>query len=554
MIKKIKSFLNWFLDNHIYLYVVSFIFFYVNSSYVSYPDEFVNIMAGKRMLQGQIPYSGIFDHHMPGAWLLSAVLQLFSFNSFVLFRFWWAMFAFALLLLLVLWIRKNYKEFYPYAVFFSILYPLMGVYFWFHLFLADSIAALLFAVIFWILIVQTLTKRFSYKATVVASLLTFSLVFTSLTYVYMCGALYLWQLYLLFSNKFTWKRFFVYAGISVLPGILFLLFLLISQSFADFYKANVVYNTELYVNIPNFEKGRIFNPIKFALTLIYNFLGTYIPLLSQIKYFDIYFPMGTVAGLSTLVLLIIMGYRNVLLGVIYFLILTLSTPRSDVSKLSETDYQMTMFLVLGAVSSLVVLYVIRTTKIQDQLLVDLKRVVGVIISIFLVFCTVFLLNNTYSKYYQRYTQKMPSINDLSYTGSFVNDVIGKDDYYWVGPYHPEDVFFVEKGRLPGKYFFMMPQFGEHDYFRNDFISQFETNKPTIIMFRHEDSIFMTPADKFGKFLLDWMDKKYSRLNEEEVELLKSPSSFNIRTDFYILNEDKEEVLQRMKDTGYINIK
>lgn len=523
----------------------------INANYVMYPDEFVNFMSGKLILQGNTPYTEIFDHHMPGAWLLAAFLQLFSFGSFVLLRFWWAVFEFFSFLGLLLWVRKNYREFFPYVAFSAILYPLMGVYFWFHLFLGDSVAALFFAITFWILIVQTFTKRVSYKATVLAGLLTAGIIFSSLTYVYMCGALYLWQLYLIFSSKFTWKKFFIYSGFAAAPFILFLIYLLISGSFGAFYKANIVYNTELYVSIPNFEKGRIFNPIKFALTMIYNFLGNYIPLLSQIKYLDIYFPMGTLAGLSTLVLFLIIGYRNAFIGLLYFLVLTLSTPRSDVSKLSETDYQMTMFLVIGALSSMVVLYVIKNAKIQDQLLNDLKRITGLLVGIFLLFSTLFLLSNAYSKFYQRYTQKMPSIVDRSFSAEFINDVIAEDDYYWIGPYHPDTVFFVEKGKLPGKYYFMMPQFGEHDYFKNDFLAQFETNTPAIIIFRHEDSIFMTPADKFGKFLLDWMEYKYVRLDEEEVEILKSPSTFNIRTDFYILKEDKAEVIQRMKDTGYL---
>lgn len=551
MIKRLKHLYNWFINNQVYLYLVSFVFFIVNFNYVSYPDEFVNIMAGKLLLQGNLPYSQIFDHHMPGAWILAAIFQIFSFGSFVLFRFWWAAFAFAGFLFLVLWIRKNYKEFFPYTVFYTILYPLMGVYFWFHLFLADSVSALFFAITFWMLIVQTLTKRVSYKALLVTSLLTFMILFSSLTYVYLCGVLYLWQLYLFITSKPTWKKFWIYTAVSAAPYALFVLFLLATQTFDDFLKANVTYNTELYVNIPNYVKGRYFNPIKFAMTIIFNFLGNYIPLLSQIKHLDIYFPLGTLSGLSTLLLFLILGYRNVFLGLLYFLVLNFSTARSDVSKLNETDYQMTMFLVLGALSSLVVLYVIRTSKIQDRLLEDLKRLAGVIISIFLLFSTVFLLHNAYSKYFQRYTQAMPSIVDLSYTGAFINDVIGEEDYYWIGPYHPEDVFFVEKGNMPGKYFFMMPQFGEHEYFRNDFIAQFEKNKPAVIMFRHEDSIFMTPADRFGKFFLDWMDDKYSRLDEEEVEILKSPSTFNIRTDFYILNDKEDEVLQRMKDTGYL---
>ena len=75
--------------------------------YVMYPDEFVNILGGKFINMGKVPYRDFFDHHLPGAWYLSAVLQWFSAGSYVLFRIWWGIFTFACLLGVGVYIKRE---------------------------------------------------------------------------------------------------------------------------------------------------------------------------------------------------------------------------------------------------------------------------------------------------------------------------------------------------------------------------------------------------------------------------------------------------------------
>jgi len=539
-------------NKHILFYVLSFLFFYINSSYISYPDEFSNLLGGKLMLQGLVPYKDFFDHHMPFGWLLSAFILLFSFGSYTLFRFWWATLAFVALSILAIWIKKNYREFYYPVLIYLILYPLMGVYFWFHLVLADSLAALFISLVFWILIVQSLTKKIDKKALMVASILIAAIVFSSLTYIYLIGILYLWILYLFVYDNRSIKEAGKIIGIFFIPYVIFLLYLLFTNSLWDFYNANVLYNTQHYISIPNYVSGRFFNPIKFALALIYNFYNNYIPLLSQIKHLDLYFPIITLSGLSTLTLFILLIRKYPTTAVLYFFFLSFSSPRSDIQKVSETNYQMSAFIVIGVMSSIISLFLIRKYPPKERLFSDLARLVQVIIFIFLLFSSIFLLNNTYSKYFLRYTQKMPYIINYTFTSDFLNDIVKRGDYYWIGPFHPEDMFFVRNGRLPGKYFFLMPQFSEDDFYKQDFIKQFEANPPQFIVYPREDSIFMTPAIEFGAFFLDWVDNRYIQLKDiPEVEIIKNPSSIKLRDDIFILKSQKDELLGRLKDVGYI---
>ncbi len=533
----------------ILLFLGIFLIFKINSHYLAYPDEFVNLLGGMAINKGGVPYKDFFDHHLPLAWYLAAILLRISFNSFTLFRFFWMLLNFFTLLFVGLWIRKNHKSFYNYYLGFFLLYPLMGIYFWFHLYLADSLAVLFFAIIFWLLLVQTLTKKIDWRILLLTSFLNFCLAFSSMTFLYLVLVLYLWQLYLVFISKKNWLSF---IGVSLIPYLMYFIYLLATGSFSDFYFSNFVYNTKLYIAIPNYVKGRFFNPLKFALTLIYNFYDNYLPLLTKIKHLDLYLPIGVLAGLGSLTLLVLLLTKDFFAGAIFFFLLSFSAPRSNIQNYRETDYQASLFLILGTIAAFVSFYLLKKLKTEDLLFRDLQRIVQLLLFIFMFFTFIFLAQNSYGKFYQIYTQKMPGIYNYSYNAQFIDQILDESDFYWYGPYEPQEEFFVKKAKLPGKYPTLLPQFREDEYLKNSFIAQFEKNKPAIIIFRHEASIFMTPAMEFGKFFIDWMSNKYTSIeNIKGVKIIKSPSGFNIRTDLYLLNTRKNELLEKLKKQGFI---
>jgi len=150
---------------------------------------------------------------------------------------------------------------------------------------------------------------------------------------------------------------------------------------------------------------------------------------------------------------------------------------------------------------------------------------------------------------------MPSIYDHAPTALFINEVLGKGDYYWVGPYEPQEEFFVKQAMLPGKFPTLLPQFRESEYFSSKFIEQFEAHMPKIIMYKHEASIFGTPAMEFGKFFTDWMEGKYISIeNIKGATVLKSPETFTMKSDIYLLKSEKDILLKKMSEKGYVEIK
>ncbi len=546
-----KITLTW-LKNNFYeylIYLIIFIFFILGSQYVSYPDEFVNLLGSKSILNNQIPYKNFFDHHLPFAWYFGAFLLKFSFNSYPLFRLSWSLFAFFILFLLSLYIKRNIKKLYFSYLIFFIFYPLTSLYLWFHLYLADSLAVLFFSLVFWLTLIQTFSKKRDSRMIFLNSFLIFCLIFSSMTFVYLGIILYLWNASLI-KNEF--KEIIKFIILLLTPYFLYLIYLLLTDSWQDFYFSNITYNTRLYISIPNYVKGSHFNPLKFGLTLIDNFWSNYLVLLTFIKHLDLYLPIGVLVGLGSLSLMLYLLIKKPIFGVLYFFLLSFSAPRSNVQKISETDYQVSLFVVLGLISSLVIFSFLKEESWKTQLIEDVKRITLILLTVYLFFSFLFLGQNWYHKIFSIYTQKMPRIYNFSYVSDFIDSLIDDNDYYWVGPYEPHHEFFVKKGKLPGKYPTLLPQFREDDYLKSSFLNQFELNRPKIIIFNHQASIFMTPADEFGRFFLDWLKKnRYQNLDQLGLKSVRSPSEFNIQTDLYLDLDYKENLIEKLKDNKYL---
>ena len=223
-----------------------------------------------------------------------------------------------------------------------------------------------------------------------------------------------------------------FAGISILPYVLYGVYLLISNSWKEFYIANFVYNTKLYISIPNYTKGPHFNPLKFALTIIFNFYETYIPLLVRIKEFNLFFPVDLTIALGSFILLLFFSLK-INFYFFFSLLSFLFLPPKQSHEDRETDYQSGMFIALGMISTLMVFWRYKFIEFKEEYFSLVKKVLVVFLVFFFGFATLFLMKNTYDKFYLRYTQKMPGIYDVSYSGSFIDDILEKGEYFWIGP-------------------------------------------------------------------------------------------------------------------------
>jgi hypothetical protein len=531
------------------LCISAFIFF-LNSTYVAYPDEFINILGGRAIVLGKLPYRDFFDHHMPFAWYLASSILLFTKQNYILFRIGWGVIQAVGVVLLGLLIARKYPKFSLIYALWAVLYATAAMYFWLHLFLGDSLAVWFFSGAFWMLLLDTTYPTHARIVRYGITCLVTLMIFSSLSYLYIGMIMYAW-VGLLTINLYTReighsknkiRELLMLVSVAIAPYVIYSLYLLITGTAKDFWFANFTYNTKLYINIANYTAvTSSFNPLRFALTVINNFWQSYLPLLSQLAYVSFYSPVSRLVALGTLMTALYLCYRRPIFGLIYLALLSFSAPRSSqLYDMRQTDYQMGLFIVMGTISAAYVLY---------QLLYDLdtksffvkfwRSILCFLLLMYFAFSLAFMLQNTLSIRYQRYMGMLPPTTNISDIADFVTRWIEPSDTYWIGPYEGHHAFYVKKGQTAGKYPSLLPQFRENDFLRNDFLHEMEKANPKMIIFHHEASIFQTPAIEFGAFFLDWMKGKYVNCVEARVECRSVVSGINVHEDVYLRLDSKD---------------
>jgi len=531
------------------LFVCALVFM-INSTYISYPDEFINILGGRAIVLGKLPYRDFFDHHMPFAWYLASSVLIFTKQNYILFRIGWGLLQALSVVALGIVIMRKYSKFALIYALWAVLYAAAAMYFWLHLYLGDSLAVWFFSGAFWLILLETThgnkAKWIRYLIVTLISLM----VFSSLSYLYIGAIMYGWVTVLTLSehlsNRSRLSHHLRELGILVLviatPYMLYGLYLLITGTLGDFWFANFTYNTKLYINIANYSSASSsFNPLRFALTVINNFWSSYLPLLSQIAYISLYNPMSRLVALGTLLTAIYLCYKRPLFGLLYLLLLSFSAPRSgQLVDMKQTDYQMGLFIIMGTISAAFVLYqLLHDLDTKSFFVKCLRSVACFFLMMYFAFTLAFMLQNTLSIRYQRYMGTLPPTTNISDIADFITRWIEPNDAYWIGPYEGHQAFYVKKGHTAGKYPSLLPQFRENDYLRNDFLHQMEIANPKMIIFHHESSIFQTPAIEFGAFFLDWMKGKYVNCVEAKIECKSEVRGINVHEDVYLRNDSKD---------------
>lgn len=95
---------NW-LSIVVILVAAGFVFSSV--FYLKTTDDMDNMLGGKLILEGQLPYTGFFSQHAPGMYFLSAIIYLFSHNDVFAYRLIFNGILFAVLLVTYFTLRRR---------------------------------------------------------------------------------------------------------------------------------------------------------------------------------------------------------------------------------------------------------------------------------------------------------------------------------------------------------------------------------------------------------------------------------------------------------------
>lgn len=552
-------------------FAIIFIILLINSVHNSYPDEFDNILGGRLINLGFIPYRDFFSHHGILSYYLASFLTLAGGQSFVHFRILSVFFFLGTLVATYLILKKRTNNsdvnfFYLYIT----LLTISSTYFWGHMFLADNFSGyllipaygLVFLKIFRNQLIETkdlvIISLFSALTSLNSTTFLYESIFISgITFLYYFNQKTKWKI-----SKFTFKTLISFILIFASPYIIYILYLFVTGTWTNFYNEAYLYNKNYYIyNYPRAAGSTSFNPIRYAVVIIQNFINNYQILLSGILKFDPMNPYNVTLGATNLIIWSFLLFKKKFL--LFFLSLfaiIFATVRNTPQSSNATDYQSSVYFLLTFFNTSFLLYFIpkEIENIKEHAYKIAFSIFFTILIFFWFFNSLFLFGNFERLAFDRYMGKMPLIYDRPQTANIINSVVPKDHYCWVGPWQFEEMFYLNC-KLPSPYTWFLPQILNSQKMQQDVISDYSKNRADIIVYqRYFSAFFQSPA--YNNFFIDGVLQKYylqlpKVYPNRKLHFKGSPTKdFDLDQDFNFEKSKAEALVNKLIEKGYIEEK
>ncbi len=539
---------------------------FINTLHVFYPDEFDNILGGWYIAHGRMPYTGFFTHHGPVAYFVAAFIVPFSGQSFVWFRYLYALFIGILLLGGYYIVRKKMdcRE-YSFYLLFLILYSVASTYFWGHMLLADSLAGYLYLPIYAFILFTVLGKRpLTIRDLGVLSALMALTVLSSLTYIYLIVITSILSLYIYYTSaprklfkKENLKPILVLAA----PYLIFLVYLLLTGSLVEYYKQNIAFNAQNYVyNYPRATSSTFINPIRYAIVIAHQFYQSFHGVLVMITRTDAFYPFNTTLAVSNAAILIFLVLKKHYTLAAYILgVMIYSNARSDPLASKETDYQSAVYITISLFNGVFVLRQLahelnnNTTQFASKLICSALLL---IVGFYCTFNSIFIIRKFFDKAYNKYMGTGALIYNRPQLAPIINAAINNEDYMWIGPFDFEDLFYA-KGKLPSRYHILIPAMGNSPTIMNEMINDFKKNKPKVVIFDQHYFILGKKPAEYAKPFISYLDTNYVKLLDYRSNGLKyvSVKPIELRRDveakMYINKDHVGQVIEKLLKANII---
>jgi hypothetical protein len=547
-------------------FLILFIFL-TNTIHESYPDEFDNIMGGWLTLQGKMIYIGWFTHHAPFAYWLASFIEIFSGQSFVKFRLFYSIFLTLLTFGGFLYLKKSFgfaKTWFYLG--FLILFGISATYFWAHMLLADSLAAILLVPVFGLLVLKMYySQELKIKDFIFISVFLSLALLTAMTFTYLIAGVYGFALlYYFFKPKrkrildINHLKVFI---IIVLPFLIFLLYLLVTRSFGEFFYHAITFNQQFYIyNYPKPEDQTFINPVRFAIVIAHDFYNNFSSLLIQSKEFNFLFPFNiTLAVVNTGFIIFLLIKRKFMLALFVLFWLIYSNARSNPLTSKETDYQSAVYIIASLFNILFALTVIyedlkKSVDYPKKLIISLIFLVMLIYSFF---NFTYLLRSYSHKVYGKYMGTAPLIYDRPVLAPVLEGITNEEDVVWVGPFEFEELFYLDRD-LPSRYVILLPEFARAPRIREEMMRDFKENPPKVIYFDMQYSIRGNRPEEFAPFFMNFLSENYVTLDSFDgtggsfyTKNLPRDHHFDFETKLFIRKDSVGEVMNKLIEKGFV---
>lgn len=536
----------------------------VNTVHESFPDEYDNILGGYYITNGILPNIGFFTHHNIGAYFLAAVNTVFTQQSFVWFRIVFAFEVWIGVVLTYLLFRRAFGDEKSrfYLLYLAIVF-VGSTYWWGQMFLSETLVSYLIIPVYGLILLKSFYgKSWELKDLILVSVLTFISFSISLTYIYVFLVIYplVLGLYVIgLKKRLDFRKISLAVLILGLPYALFGLYLLITNSYEEFYYQQYFYNFNYYIyNFPDVAGERSTNPIRYAVSTAYQTLNGFYGLLVQVKDFNLEYPFNLSLLLGNLLALVYLIIRKKywLAGVVFLAVIFTNT-RSEPLNIKETDFHATVFIAFSFFNLAWASFEIA----KDLNKRNLSHLAGVIMSVLFVIVWIYsafslaLLSDKFAeKTYLKYMGQQPLIYDRPEVAPILNKITTKDDFVWVGPFAFHELLYVE-GRNPSKYHWFLPQSEAFGRFKDGIINDLTIRRPKVIVFEKGYTNFGKRAEEWNYPIVQFLDKNYFEF--EQLSTLgyvsKAPKEehFDFVQTYYFDNQRREEIINDLLKNGLI---
>ncbi len=530
---------------------------YFNQLHYPYPDEFENILGGKFIISGRLPYSGFFTHHNPFAYFAAAPVVLLVGTSFVRFRLMWGVVQFVSAIVFAWFINKRFADINLNKIFIIALsfFAVLATFNWGHMLLADSLGGFLMIGAYILLVFLMYREDLTYKDVWIISLLTSCGVLTTMTQVFTSAVIYLFITILAFKNNSRIKWYKVW-GIILIPYLIFMGYLLVTGSALDFYKQPIRYNTDYYVKLP--DNASFKNPVRVAIVYAFRFWNSYKVALVMAKDFNLGYPFISAMALANAGFIVyLLLTKKYSLAIFAVLALIYSNTRGDPYTTAETDYQALLYHLLSIVNGSILLISL-WNELKQEISQNKKAIFSFLLivhSIYFLFLFMYLFDKWADKSYKKYMGLQATIYDRPSIAPTLNKLLNDNDPYFIGPFDFENQFYMKRKPVT-KYIVNLPGMDHSQAIQSDILTDFKNAKPPLVVFGTEMSIF---GIQTAQYLKDYLAQNY-----QTIEQLNSPcikfevvnnnfKDYDITRHFFISNERRDEYVNKFIETGLIKL-
>lgn len=549
----------------ILLFLVLFALFITNAFHEKYPDEFDSIVGGRYIAEGKVPYRDWFQHHQPGAYVMAAAILPFTGPSFVKFRIGWEAVLYLILVSSYILLRSRLpKRDLTFYVVLLFVIALSGTYFWGHMLLADTLAGYFILPAFALLTLKEIYReKFTGTDLFIVGVYAFLSWFTSMTYIFIVAALSVYAMYRYGTSEKdgAWRRLIRGGAVLAVPYLLFGLYILFTGSLADYYWANITYNTEFYIyNYPRVP-GQPINPVRYAAVIVDRFLNNYLPALWGVIRLPVNDPVQVTLAFSWAVLLGLMIVSGKYLFLLLLLItLVFSNARSNPQTIRETDYQAFVYIITGMFSGLFAVSFLRETLNHGKPALAkaaAQTVMYLVLLIMWIATPLFFAMKMEQKFFPKYMGTAPIIYSRPQIARFVNALTERDDYAYIGPFEFEELLYLE-AKMPSKYHWFLDH-AARSKIKDELIADLTINRPKIIVFKRNYTPWGGDASTYNWWMQEFLDKEYFRIFTLNGTLsgrqyrwkIANTENFDIDGTFHFDNRRREEIISDLLRLGYI---